>query len=397
MTPALLEIPFDHYQRYGAAAHLLKGLDLAASRVLEVGANRQRLLGQFLPYASFLYTDLHAEGDEQDFVVADATALPFPDRGFDAVVSLDVLEHIPTHLRSKAAAEMARVAGRAVIVGFPPDQSWVRKAEEEANERWRELFGEDYVWLKEHKEFGLVDTAEIVAAFEASGLTVLRFGQGNSVLWSSLMGMHFTKVKFPELEPLICAADRIYNTRVFAGDSSDQPYREYCVALRLEADAQRLSEDPPFKAQHDEDAIKMLGGLSVGLRDLAMRTANAEREWENTARILDTYIADLDAAKREWGSAAAYSRQLQEKKQIDDASWRAQEAELRQQLVEEQLQTAALIREKEISRIRFHDFEQQLEQSAAAYARSRRKWMVAMSVLLAGGALTGFLLGWGVS
>ncbi|MGV7178788.1 wsae [Xanthomonas axonopodis] len=320
---------------------------------------------------------------------------------------------------------MARVAGRAVIVGFPPDQSWVRKAEEEANERWRELFGEDYVWLKEHKEFGLVDTAEIVAAFEASGLTVLRFGQGNSVLWSSLMGMHFIKVKFPELEPLICAADRIYNTRVFAGDSSDQPYREYCVALRLEADAQRLSEDPPFKAQHDEDAIEMLGGLSVGLRDLAMRTANAEREWENTARILDAYIADLDAAKREWGSAAAYSRQLQEKKQIDDASldaakrewgsaaaysrqlqekkqiddasWRAQEAELRQQLVEEQLQTAALIREKEISRIRFQDFEQQLEQSAAAYARSRRKWMVAMSVLLAGGALTGFLLGWGVS
>ncbi|PSD43537.1 hypothetical protein C7E23_18095, partial [Elizabethkingia anophelis] len=61
--------------------------------------------------------------------LADATALPFPEQGFDAVVSLDVLEHIPAPLRAKAATEMARVAGRAVIVGFPPDQPWVRDAE----------------------------------------------------------------------------------------------------------------------------------------------------------------------------------------------------------------------------------------------------------------------------
>lgn len=415
MTPTLLEIPFDHYQRYGAATHLLQALDLPAPRVLEVGANRQRLLGQFLPQATFLYTDLHAEGDEKDFVVADATALPFPEQGFDAVVSLDVLEHIPAPLRAKAAAEMARVAGRAVIVGFPPDQPWVRDAEVDANGRWHELFGEDYVWLQEHKEFGLVDSAEIVAAFESAGMTVLRFGQGNAALWSSLMGAHFIKVKFPELEALVSAADRLYNSRVFAGDHSDQPYREYCVAVRLPSDAARLQANPPFRADLDAEATALLSGLAGGLRELAVRTANSEKEWESTARMLDAYIADLAVAKREWGATAAYAQQLQQGKDEADAGWiarhaqwqqREQELQARvadelQQLQSVQARMAELVDAAETARLQARDvereLEQRLQQRTADYQRSRRKWKAAMVVLALGGLVIGALVGWAVS
>lgn len=407
MTSTLLDIPFDHYQRYGAAAYLLNALDLAAPRVLEVGANRQRLLGQFLPDASFLYTDLHAEGDEKDFIVADATALPFPDQGFDAVVSLDVLEHIPAPLRARAAAEMARVAGRAVIVGFPPEQEWVKAAEVDANNRWFELFGEDYVWLQEHKEFGLVDTAEIVATFEAAGLTVLRFGQGNAELWASLMGAHFIKVKFPELEPLVSAADRLYNSRVFAGDHSDQPYREYCVALRLDSDVYRLRAEPPFQAGQDEEATALLKGLARGLRDLAVRTRNSEAEWEATARALDAYIVDLDSAKREWGDTARYALELQAAKEAGDAHWLTQQQQweyrdqqCRQELAlanerNEQLITEASLIEQRAEQARQKSADE-FEHQAAAYARSRRKWKVAMLLVGIGGAVAGGLLGWAV-
>lgn len=421
MTPTLLEIPFDHYQRYGAATHLLQALDLPAPRVLEVGANRQRLLGQFLPQATFLYTDLHAEGDEKDFVVADATALPFPEQGFDAVVSLDVLEHIPAPLRAKAATEMARVAGRAVIVGFPPDQPWVRDAELDANGRWHELFGEDYVWLQEHKEFGLVDTTEIVAAFESAGMTVLRFGQGNAALWSSLMGAHFIKVKFPELEPLVSAADRLYNSRVFAGDHSDQPYREYCVAVRLQSDATRLQANPPFRSELDVEATALLTGLAGGLRDLAVRTANSEREWESTARLLDAYVTDLAVAKREWGATAAYAQQLQQSKDEANAGWlqkrdkwqqaqldwqtreqalEARVADAQQSLQQAQERINGLIDESEAAHAQAlnaeRELEQRLQQRAVDYVRSRRKWKLAMIGLGVGGLVAGVLLGWGV-
>lgn len=422
MMSMLLDIPFDHYQRYGAAAHLLNALDLPVPRVLEVGANRQRLLGQFLPDASFLYTDLHAEGDEKDFIVADATALPFPDQGFDAVVSLDVLEHIPVPLRTRAVAEMARVAGRAVIVGFPPEQVWVKDAEVDANSRWFELFGEDYIWLQEHKEFGLVETDEIVATLEAAGLTVLRFGQGNAKLWASLMGAHFIKVKFPELEPLVSAADRLYNSRVFVGDHSDQPYREYCVAVRLDSDAARLLSNPPFKGARDVEATALLTGLADGLRDLAVRTRNSETEWESTARALDTYIVDLDSAKREWGITAAYAHELQQAKDVEDARWLAKQAEWQRQLTdglqkerdlerrvasEQQLLHQALeriqqlIAEAEDAHNRAAESERALEdrlrQRTADYVRSRRKWKIAMVGLTVGGVALGFLLGWGVS
>ncbi|MBH1627761.1 methyltransferase domain-containing protein [Stenotrophomonas maltophilia] len=367
--------------------------------------------------------------------MADATALPFPEQGFDAVVSLDVLEHIPAPLRAKAAAEMARVASRAVIVGFPPDQPWVRDAEVDANGRWHELFGEDYVWLQEHKEFGLVDTAEIVAAFEGAGMTVLRFGQGNATLWSSLMGAHFIKVKFPELEPLVSAADRLYNSRVFAGDHSDQPYREYCVAVRLPSDAARLQANPPFRADLDAEATALLSGLAGGLRELAARTANSEKEWESTARLLDAYIADLAVAKREWGATAAYAQRLQQGKDEADADWlqqrdqwqqaqldwqqaerdwqqrqavwQAQEqaleasvADAQQSLQKAQERIDGLIDASEAARAQALDVERQLEQRlqqrAADYMRSRQKWKIAMIGLGVGGFVAGVLLGWGV-
>ncbi|MFB5207584.1 wsae [Stenotrophomonas maltophilia] len=310
---------------------------------------------------------------------------------------------------------MARVAGRAVIVGFPPDQPWVRDAELDANDRWHELFGEDYVWLQEHKEFGLVDTAEIVAAFESAGMTVLRFGQGNAALWSSLMGAHFIKVKFPELEPLVSAADRLYNSRVFAGDHSDQPYREYCVAVRLQSDATRLQANPPFRSELDVEATALLTGLAGGLRDLAVRTANSEREWESTARLLDAYVTDLAVAKREWGATAAYAQQLQQSKDEANASWIAhhaewqqREQELKAHIANEQQQAqraqariGELVEAAEIARLRALDvereLEQRLQQRTADYQRSRRKWKAAMVGLALGCLVIGALVGWGVS
>lgn len=52
-------------------------------------------------------------------VRASACHLPFSDRSFDTVISLDMLEHIPLGERDRAVQEIVRVARYRAIIGFP--------------------------------------------------------------------------------------------------------------------------------------------------------------------------------------------------------------------------------------------------------------------------------------
>jgi chromosome segregation ATPase len=214
------------------------------------------------------------------------------------------------------------------------------------------------------------------------------------------------------LEPLVEAADRLYNSRVFAGDHSDEPYREYYVAVRRNDDAARLRANPPFQAGADAEATALLSGLAKGLRALGLRAHNAEREWESTARMLDAYIADLAVAKREWGATAHYAQQLQAAKDESDAGWLARDAESQAALqrAREELHglgQAVAQREERLVQAeqRLQQEHEQQEQArrrlegqraddAAAYARSRRKWKLAMLALGVGGLLAGYAAGW---
>lgn len=81
-------------------------------------------------------------------VKGEATDLPFGDREFDIVLSVDMLEHLPQKDREKAIREMIRVARRKVFIGVPSGQ----KSEEEdkiMHDYYRKKFGKDYKFFKE--------------------------------------------------------------------------------------------------------------------------------------------------------------------------------------------------------------------------------------------------------
>lgn len=52
-------------------------------------------------------------------VQGDATSLTFADRAFDLVLCAEVLEHVPTGSLERVCSELARVAGRHLLIGVP--------------------------------------------------------------------------------------------------------------------------------------------------------------------------------------------------------------------------------------------------------------------------------------
>jgi len=53
----------------------------------------------------------------------DAAELPFPDKAFDVVTALEVLEHLPCGTYERALTEMARVANTTIIISVPYNET----------------------------------------------------------------------------------------------------------------------------------------------------------------------------------------------------------------------------------------------------------------------------------
>lgn len=285
MSTDLVDLPFDHYQRYGAAARAVQALDGIGS-VLEVGANRQQILSRFLPGIDVVYSDVEMQPGTPGFIVASATQLPFADASFDAVVCLDVVEHMPAGDRVTAIREMARVATRLLIVACPLDLPWVHEAEALANEEWRAFFGEAYPWLEEHQEHGLVDPQVVADEMARAGLSVIRHGHGDAALWARLMAAHFAKEAASELAPAVAALDRLYNMFVFYGDRGEFCYREVFAGAREPKDVESLRNTWNHPVASDMNIGPELGQLASALPRVASRVTHAEREWRETSEQL---------------------------------------------------------------------------------------------------------------
>src|SRR5207247_2026103 len=93
-------------------------------------------------------------------VRASALALPFPNSAFDCVVSLDMLEHIAQADRPTAVAELLRVAGRYLVVGFPSGEAAMQS--DRRVSAFFGLFGKSPDWLQEHLSLGGHPTVEVV-------------------------------------------------------------------------------------------------------------------------------------------------------------------------------------------------------------------------------------------
>jgi ubiquinone/menaquinone biosynthesis C-methylase UbiE len=95
-------------------------------------------------------------------VEASATALPFEDESFDAVLSCEMVEHLPAGDRTKALTEMFRVLrpGGRMVVTFPADEA-ARKLDSWLNRAYNKRHRKDHPWAVEHLREGVPRTEDV--------------------------------------------------------------------------------------------------------------------------------------------------------------------------------------------------------------------------------------------
>jgi len=188
--------------------------------ILEIGSGAKGIT----PYIPFTVTglDIAFNGDIAKNlipVVHSGSHLPFPDRSFDYVVSVDMLEHVPRAKRFDIIAEMCRVAAKRIFIAVP-----CGKAAEIQDRNMDGLYlrwkGARHDFLREHVEYGLPDKQELQSLINEAAL---QQGRLVGLLTKPNVNVHVrscymklwiipkSTVFFTLLSPLFCVARRWLN------------------------------------------------------------------------------------------------------------------------------------------------------------------------------------------
>ncbi len=120
-------------------------------------------------------------------VKGSATDLPFENKSFDFVLSVDMLEHIQPKMRTKAIMEMMRVTRKKMYLAFPMGKT-SEQIDQELHKYFLEKRGQEYPYLLEHVTLGLPDYREVKKVLDSSDEFQIReYNNTNIKLWKLLL------------------------------------------------------------------------------------------------------------------------------------------------------------------------------------------------------------------
>lgn len=202
LDPSLLS--FDEYQRMRMIGDLINRFRKEGLRILDVGGG----VGNFV----YFVKGHEVEVADRRTTEIDGLSLPYEERGFDVVVSIDTLEHVAGEDRERFLDELIRVARYRVYLGVP-----TKEAEE--TERFIHTLTKD-PWLEDHIRYGLPTREEIEGYLKKRGLSYNLYPNGYLGSWfAMLLVRHFGPKDF---YPLI---NRFYNQNFYSHDHNLPTYR----------------------------------------------------------------------------------------------------------------------------------------------------------------------------
>lgn len=184
---------FDLYGRYKIPSTIINLNRQPGQKVsiLDVGG-RGNILKDFLYEDDVYYLDPNIKSNEVNFIEGDGCHIPRGDDFFDWVISCDVFEHVEENQRIDFLIENLRVAKEGVILAAPFFTPKIKKAEEEVNAFYYQLYGQNHPWLIEHIVNGLPSLQETVNFFKKINFSCEIIRNNRLDLWTILQKISLT-------------------------------------------------------------------------------------------------------------------------------------------------------------------------------------------------------------
>jgi SAM-dependent methyltransferase len=298
---ALAALPFDLYQRHKLVQEAVEGIRNGRRplSILDVGGAPGHLRA-FLPHDRVVVTDREGLAPAVA-LLADACALPFADRSFDVVVSIDTLEHVPPPRRPGLLAELGRVTGDALLLAAPFHRPRVAEAEVILAGFLKSRLKLDHRFLDEHLLYGLPDREATARAMVEQVGPVVAVPNGCLDRWLLMMGLSLYLDVDPNLADLKRQVSALYNVRYYRRDNSEPAYRHLLAARRPPApllEASALMAPPGDEGRLDFSAMAVLIEMTgIDLLKDAYRSITALQQEIGSK---DVHAANLEAERARW-------------------------------------------------------------------------------------------------
>ena len=391
-----LPVDFDQYQRYKIVSFVVEYYREVSKEkyfhVLEIGANKPKHLRAFLPDDTILFTDVVLDKDMQsdpEFLMVDGTKMPFNDGSFDFVVAADVLEHIPYEKRKDLLREAVRVAKYATVITFPYDSQDTIMAENRVSAYYKAVKGEDFIWLKEHREQRLPNLKDIDACLQKEDCDFFRVLHGDIILWEKMYYSIFDALGDVVEWEFRRQIDQFYINDLFLGDISDscyravyvlthekaQPLQKYLEGLRRSTSPEKMQLlESLFQAQHEIHLQRRETWFKQDLQDksayiqlLERKTADMEANWRTDVEHWKADVQNLTEDHAQKMDEISRLMQCVENANSEISEHQKRVQKMLEQLEESETQRIELTQRLEESEMQRIELTQQLEESCKQY------------------------------